>query len=283
MQINRQKLQNLAYAGVMAGCGLGAGCAHSELGRASASPENIRVGLESPSHAPAQIPSVSPQAVQRESVVAEPLPSGSKGAWLPPREPPRRIETASEHVEVDTKDFEFPAGTLVLHFGDSFAGALGPALNREFAKSEVRGILRYETSSYITTWAWDRDVEREVANANPDLVLITLGANEVELINPAQRAPAIRRLVSQLRGRPCAWIAPPLWEQDSGLMQVVHDNCAPCAFLDSTAQVSDLPRKKDGIHPSKPGQEVWAKVVLEWLSKRRSPTPGRPWNLLTGY
>jgi len=162
----------------------------------------------------------------------------SAHSWQPPTAQPRRVDLGPV---AQLGELRLPAGTLVYHFGDSFAGALGPPLNHELAKSQVRGILHYETSSYITTWA-SRDIERLVANANPDLVIITLGANEIELTNPAQRAPAIRRLVAQLRGRPCVWIAPPLWEQDSGLLSVVQDNCAPCAYLDSTAQVTDLPR-----------------------------------------
>ncbi len=224
-------------------------------------------------------------ALGKEAVLGANAPRSTEpeSGWRPPVEQPRRVNLGHFQEPGELRELPLPAGTLVYHFGDSFAGALGPPLNQELAKSQVRGILHYETSSYITTWASGRDIERLVANANPDLVIITLGANEIELTNPAQRAPAIRRLVAQLRGRPCVWIAPPLWEQDSGLLSVVQDNCAPCAYLDSTAQVTDLPRKKDGIHPSKPGQEAWAKVVAEWLAEHRSPTPGRPWNLLSEY
>ncbi len=231
------------------------------------------------------LPAATLRLALREDAVLRrmaPISTEPAAAWRPPMEQPRRVNLAHSQESGELRELPLPAGTLVYHFGDSFAGALGPPLNQELAKSQVRGILHYETSSYITTWA-SRDIERLVANANPDLVIITLGANEIELTNPAQRAPAIRRLVAQLRGRPCVWIAPPLWEQDSGLLSVVQDNCAPCAYLDSTAQVTDLPRKKDGIHPSKPGQEAWAKVVAEWLAEHRSPTPGRPWNLLSEY
>lgn len=207
--------------------------------------------------------------------------SEEKGAWRPPSAQPRRVDEAPATIAVKPASFPpLPAGTLVMHLGDSFAGALGPALNRAFAKAQVRGILDFETASYITTWAWNRDVERKVANANPDLVLITLGANEIELINPSVRVPAIRHLIAQLRGRPCVWIAPPLWQKDAGLLEVVRDHCAPCAYFDSTAHVANLPRKKDGIHPSKQGQEAWAHAVVSWLAQHRSPTPGRPWNLL---
>ncbi len=255
------------------------GCARAMTTEPNIPPAAPRV---SPIAAQARLPIVEREKALGREVLKRGIALSSlesAHSWQPPTAQPRRVDLGPV---AQLGELRLPAGTLVYHFGDSFAGALGPPLNHELAKSQVRGILHYETSSYITTWA-SRDIERLVANANPDLVIITLGANEIELTNPAQRAPAIRRLVAQLRGRPCVWIAPPLWEQDSGLLSVVQDNCAPCAYLDSTAQVTDLPRKKDGIHPSKPGQEAWAKVVAEWLAQHRSPTPGRPWNLLSEY
>jgi hypothetical protein len=92
----------------------------------------------------------------------------------------------------------------------------------------------------------------------------------------------VQRLVRALDGRPCVWIAPPLWEQDNGLMRVIRDNCAPCRFMDTNAYIPVMPRVKDGIHPTTEARGMWARLVLDWLVRERQPTPGEPWALRPG-
>lgn len=174
---------------------------------------------------------------------------------------------------------ELPKNTLVLHVGDSFAGSLGVPLGKRFKAAGLRTVLEFETSSYIPTWASGEELERYVGRYMPSLVLVTLGANEFEIPNPEQRASAVRRLVKRLNGVPCVWISPPKWKQDSGVLAVVRENCAPCRYLDSDTIVKDLPRRKDGIHPSDDAREIWADAVLAWLARERAGTPEQPWAL----
>jgi len=172
-----------------------------------------------------------------------------------------------------------PAGTTVLHVGDSFAGALGVALNAELKRAGVRGFLRYKTATFIPDWAFGPKLPLYIAQTNPDLVLINLGANEVTMFEPAQRAKTIQKLVSHVRGRPCVWISPPLWAGESGIVGVIRANCAPCRFLDSSALYADMPRLGDKIHPTMPAREEWARRVVDWLARERRPTPEHPWEL----
>ncbi len=174
---------------------------------------------------------------------------------------------------------ELPKDTLVLHVGDSFAGSLGVPLGKRFKAAGLRTVLEFETSSYIPTWASGEELEKYVGRYMPDLVLVTLGANEFEIPNPEQRVNAVRRLVKRLNGVPCVWISPPKWKQDSGVLAVVRENCAPCRYLDSDTIVKDLPRRRDGIHPSDDAREIWADAVLAWLTREREGTPERPWAL----
>jgi lysophospholipase L1-like esterase len=118
-----------------------------------------------------------------------------------------------------------------------------------------------------------------VARFNPDLVLITLGANEFELTAPDTRAHSVRKLVQHLGGRPCVWITPPRWKPDSGILAVIEANSKPCRYLDSDTLVHDLPRKPDHIHPSDAAREVWADAVLAWLARERKAQGTRPWEL----
>ena len=172
-----------------------------------------------------------------------------------------------------------PKGTRVLQIGDSFAAALGGELSRLFKDAGLRSTLEYKTASYIPNWSYEGDVPKFVANYRPDLVLITLGANELEIPKPEERIKPIKHLVGSLAGRPCVWIAPPLWKPDTGLLKVIRENIAPCRYLDSNALVHDLPRGPDKIHPSTQGRQIWAKVVFDWLAKERLGSPTQPWAL----
>ncbi len=175
---------------------------------------------------------------------------------------------------------DLPLGTTILHIGDSFAGALGIDLNRQLKGAGIRGVLKYQTATYIPTWASSKDLDRYLWQFHPDLVLITLGANELSIPDPAQRIPTIRRLVGRLGGRPCVWVGPPLWEgARPALLETIRTSCAPCLYLDSSTLVPDLPRMRDHIHPSMEAREIWAKAVVAWLREHRDPEGARPWDL----
>jgi lysophospholipase L1-like esterase len=173
-----------------------------------------------------------------------------------------------------------PKGTTVLHIGDSFAGALGLDLNRELKAAGVHSVLKYQTSSYIPGWASGKEIELYLANYNPDLVLVTLGANELQIPDPQERVRTIHKLVSRIGQRPCVWIGPPLWQgARPALLEVIRAECAPCLYLDSTAHLPNLARARDGIHPSGPARTEWAALVVHWLSEHRDPNGTRPWSL----
>jgi lysophospholipase L1-like esterase len=187
--------------------------------------------------------------------------------------------TGAPHDAVEPTGSDLPRGSLVLHIGDSFAGALGIPLGERLKARGVRSVVKFQTSSYVPTWASGRELPEYVAHYHPDLVLITLGANEFELTAPDTRASAVRRLVQHLDGRPCVWITPPRWKPDSGILAVIQANSKPCRFLDSDTLVHDLKRKPDKVHPSDAAREVWADAVLAWLARERNARGARPWDL----
>lgn len=217
--------------------------------------------------APPSAAAVEPPKPSRAPVAVAPVPVDSAPVAEPVAAP----------VPVPVVE-PLPKGTLVLHIGDSFAAALGVELGKLLKGAGLRSALEYKTASYIPNWSYGGEIPKFVSNYQPDLVLITLGANEVEIPKPEERIKPIKHLVSVLGGRPCVWIGPPLWKPDTGLLKVIQDNVAPCRYLDSTALVPDLPRGKDKIHPSPEGRQIWAKAVFEWLSKERLGTP-KPWSL----
>jgi lysophospholipase L1-like esterase len=177
-----------------------------------------------------------------------------------------------------------PPGTVVLHVGDSFALAgFAQALKPRMRALGVRYEVRSETSSFTTTWS--ARMERLVADTQPDLVIINLGANEVLNVDPAAHAPAVRRIVKAIGGRPCVWVSAPSWRKDTGINDVIRENSAPCRFFDSDSLVAQpIARQADHIHPTEQGGAVWAGAFWSWLDAARAPdraAAGRPspWRL----
>lgn len=163
-----------------------------------------------------------------------------------------------------------PRNTAVLHIGDSFAlagfaQALRPRMKALGARYEVRA----ETSSYTTSWAGK--MELIVQNTQPDLVIINLGANEVSNTDPPAHAYAVRNIVKAIGGRPCVWVSPPLWRKDTGMIDVIRMNSAPCRFFDSDRLVAQpIPRQPDKIHPNEKGGAIWAEAFWDWLGSERA-------------
>ncbi|HEV8245719.1 MAG TPA: hypothetical protein VGP93_08120, partial [Polyangiaceae bacterium] len=196
-----------------------------------------------------RVSSAGAAAVPEPATSPEPAASSPSASSAPAdaSEPsaPASAPAASDNAKIAASPSEptpapFPKGTLVFHIGDSFAGSLGVPLGKRLKAAGVRYILEFETASYVPTWAFGHDLPKYIAKYNPDFVIVTLGANEIEIVNPEQRAGAVKRLVKELGGRPCLWVLPPLWKRDTGFMKVISDNAAPCRCLDSSALVGDL-------------------------------------------
>jgi hypothetical protein len=177
---------------------------------------------------------------------------------------------------------ELPKGTRVLHVGDSFAGALGIELNKVFAAAGVVGRLEFEKSTYIPTWAHSAKLSGLLTSFKPDLVIISLGANELENPEPEKRAPLIQKIVNSLGSRACVWVAPVLWEgAKSSLLDVIRANVGHCVYLDSNAVVTKMPRAADKIHPAMAARPDWALVTARWLAYHRKLTEALPWAFKT--
>jgi hypothetical protein len=162
--------------------------------------------------------------------------------------------------------------TVVLHVGDSFVMAgfsqsLRPKMKSVGALYEVRGAQ----ATYTTTW--HSKLSRLVGDYHPDLVIITLGANEVTLTDPWARADAVTRLVKIVGDTPCVWVTPPLWRKDTGIIEVIKQRAKPCLVFDSDAIAGPISRQPDSIHPNNAGGAVWAEAFWQWLLNHRAPAP----------
>jgi lysophospholipase L1-like esterase len=177
-----------------------------------------------------------------------------------------------------------PSSGWVLHVGDSFVDAsFQQNLRPHFRTAGAAYVTEGITSTYTTTWATEPELDRWLS-ARPALVIVTLGANEVDISAPEDHVKAIERLVHKIAasGASCVWTAPPLWKRDTGIVQIIHDHCSPCLFFDSDAVLGGLvgaERQGDRIHPNARGGARWAEAFWMWLVEHRDLNGG-PWALV---
>ena len=272
--MRRSTISFVALTHLLFGCGSASGA-----GNAAQQPKPAPAIAQAPVASSSPQPSAIPESA---NTAAKPAPAASATPAPTPVE-----EKFASGLVIDQGGVggpapgpELPKGTTVLHIGDSFAGALGIELNKVLEQAGVRSLLRYETSTYIPTWAHDKKLPEYLTQYKPDLVLVSLGANELQNPEPEKRIPLIRRIVDRLGNRSCVWVAPVLWEgANPKLLDVIRANVAPCVYLDANAFVRHMPRARDKIHPSMDARPDWAKVITRWLAYHRKPTNENPWAL----
>jgi hypothetical protein len=223
-----------------------------------------------PPAAPTPVSATSASSVAATPVAAAPV-TPALVTPAPVAAAPAAPPSPAEIAPVPLAPPVIPPGTVVLHIGDSFALAgFAKAIKPHLKALGVRYEVRAETSSYTTTWSGK--MERLVADMQPDLVIINLGANEVANVDPPTHAPAVRRIVAAHGGRPCVWVSPPSWRKDTGITAVIRQNSAPCRYFDSDKLIGQpIPRQSDHIHPTDQGGAVWAEAFWGWLQDQRAP------------
>lgn len=181
---------------------------------------------------------------------------------------------ASLPVTPETPAVTVPKGTWVLHVGDSFVHAsLQQNLRPRFEAAGATYVVDATTATYTTSWVNDAQLDLWL-DRRPSLVLVTLGANEVDMPVPAEHAAAVEQLVRKIAAAStsCVWITPPMWKKDSGILQVIHDHRGSCLFFDSDAALGGLApdeRQHDHIHPNERGGLRWAETLWGWLVDHR--------------
>jgi lysophospholipase L1-like esterase len=201
---------------------------------------------------------------------AAPVPAASSARIAPDAAP------AAPVAESITKPDAAPVPARyarILHTGDSMVGgglcrALQPKFEREGAKF-YRDVWE---SGRIFQFADSGRLPNLLKKVEPDLVILTLGANDVWMNEPdliARSAEKIAKMVTD-GGRACWWIGPPIWKTHfRKLVALLKDHVAPCTFFDS-ADI-EMARRSDGIHPTDKGGEVWADAF--WAAFRPTSSP----------
>jgi lysophospholipase L1-like esterase len=213
---------------------------------------------------------------------------GRSGTTVTPRaEGPSASEWTGERAPVDPPragPVSVPRAAWVLHVGDSFVDAsLKQNLAGHLRAAGAQYVVRSTTASYTTTWAYSPVLD-DMLSRRPSLVIVTLGANEFDMPFAAAHARPIEIIARKIArsGATCIWTSPPMWKPDTGIVQVIHDHCAPCFFFDSDAVLGGLARSErrgDRIHPNPRGGARWADALWGWIASHRDPDRG-PWGLV---
>ncbi len=153
---------------------------------------------------------------------------------------------------------------VVVHTGDSMVGGgLCKALAPKFQAEGTKFVRDVWEAASLPMFAQSDRLPKLMKKYDPDLVLITLGANDIFTIHPEYFVQHIETIVKKVGPRDCVWIGPPPWKGEHGLVDVMREHSAPCRFFDSTPLVLD--RRPDGIHPTEKGGEVWADALWPFV------------------
>jgi lysophospholipase L1-like esterase len=157
------------------------------------------------------------------------------------------------------------AGKTVLHIGDSMVGGQAGLTRALEAKFKAAGAKKFVSdtivSSGISSFAQQPRFKQALLRHKPDIVIITLGANDVFVPHPETLTPHVQSIVKKAGAHECYWVSPATWKKDSGIVDILKDNVAPCKFFD--ARNIDIPRGGDHIHPTDKGGAQWADKVWE--------------------
>jgi hypothetical protein len=161
-----------------------------------------------------------------------------------------------------------PKGTVVLHVGDSFVhSGLTQELRKKLEPLGVKYEVRAEKSTNSLDWA--KRMPELVSATQPDLVIVTLGGNEIGSKYLDVEARAVERIVQAIGNRPCVWTTPPLWMEESGVFDAIQTHLGSCRFFETDAIVGSYLPRRDGIHPTMEGGAIWGDALFAWLDTER--------------
>jgi lysophospholipase L1-like esterase len=147
-------------------------------------------------------------------------------------------------------------------------GGLARALRPKFEADGAKYFRDVWESGSLRDFSRSDRIPKLIKDDKPDLVLLSLGANDVYETKPEVMAPFVAKIAKMTEGIDCIWIGPPIWKDEyKRLVPVLRDNAAPCRFFD--ASEIEMHRKPDGIHPDEKGGETYADAF--WVYLRPQP------------
>ena len=120
-------------------------------------------------------------------------------------------------------------------------------------------------SSNTQIWSETNRLSQLIAQYQPNLILFTLGSNELFRKDIAEREQYIQDIIYEAdrTKTPFVWLNPPAWKDDTGISELIKKNVGVGRHFDSRGL--KMQRKSDGAHPTKDGAQVWADSIVGFL------------------
>lgn len=200
-------------------------------------------------------------ACSKASADQTPPPSPPPAPAAPAAAPADAPQPAPAPASPAPAAFSTKTYKTVLQTGDSMVGGgLCRALQPRFAAEGTKFVRDVWESGSIEDFGDSDRLPKLIAKHDPDLVLLTMGANDVGGNVTDYLGKKIDKIVAMTQKggpRDCIWIGPPKWRiNGKPVIEMIEAHVAPCVFFDSTA--IEMQRKPDKVHPDEKGGDQWA-------------------------
>lgn len=146
-------------------------------------------------------------------------------------------------------------------------GGLARALRPLFATEGTKYVRDVWESGSIENFADSDRLPNLIKRSDPDLILLSIGANDVGGNITDYLAKKIDKVVAMTqKGTPrdCIWIGPPKWRiNGKPVIDMIRAHAGACVFFDGTEIQMD--RKEDKVHPNEHGGEQWATAFWKFF------------------
>jgi acyl-CoA thioesterase-1 len=154
----------------------------------------------------------------------------------------------------------------VLQIGDTSLGfeqGLALEMKTRFEAAGIHYDAFTEIDGGLHSYATSKKLEALLRWKKPDVVLVSLGMNNLTTLKPDDYEVDVKSIVAQIGDRPCWWIGPlSIGRPEHGLIAMLARATAPCGWMNSYDLA--IERQPDHLHPTQPGASHWADAI--WVS-----------------
>lgn len=184
------------------------------------------------------------------------------GIFQKPKEAPRKVAKRAKVVRKHQ---------TILFFGDSMVEGLA----RRFGDyAGENGHTLYTLIWYSSTtekWASTQTLEHFIAEYKPTFLVLCLGSNELFVNDLPERRQYIARLIKKMGRLPFVWIGPADWNGDTGIVDIMQEECGRERFFDS--RHLDLERGSDHYHPTWHAAAKWMDRAAVFMASKKAANP----------
>ena len=189
-----------------------------------------------------------------------------ENALLPQAEPVAVVDFPKDAFRsYDLRPVVDSSSLYILLAGDSMTEELRHGLAKYCDKNGFKLMTCTWYSSNTQIWSETNRLSQLIAQYRPDLILFTLGSNELFRKDIAERAQYIQDIIYEAdrTKTPFVWLNPPAWKEDTGISELIKNNVGAGRHFDSRG--IKMGRKSDGAHPTRDGAQVWADTIVKFL------------------